>query len=173
MQIFTGRSPAQEALSGLQYVVELRVSPTPIDPHSVPSLDIFDVYHLYGEIGRENGRVRHALQLGYFKQSDTATSVANYLAAYFDAPRVVLTVPSRSLHLKFVPLKDIGATGSHSVIELAGERPIPPPAASPLPAPSPAKGRLPAQDRAPNPAVVADRKATSPSLLARILDLHR
>jgi hypothetical protein len=163
--VISGRSPAQETHSGLQYVVELRVSPTPIDPHSVPLLDIFEVYRLYSEIGRENGRVRHALHLGYFKQSGTASSVANYLAAYFDAPRVVHTVPSRSLHLKFAPLKDIGATGTHSVIELTGERPMPRQLS--------AHNRLPAQDRAPNPAAASDRKAASPSLLARILDLHR
>jgi hypothetical protein len=163
--VISGRSRAQETHSGLQYVVELRASPTPIDPHSVPLLDIFDVYSLYGEIGRENGRVRHALHLGYFKQSGTASSVANYLAAYFDAPRVVHTVPSRSLHLKFVPLKDIGATGAHSVIELTGERP--------MPSQLSIQSRSPSQYCAPHPAAASDRKAVSPSMLARILDLHR
>ena len=119
------RSRVQETHSGLRYVVELRVSSTPIDPYSVPLLDIFDAYRLYSEIGRENGCERHALYLGYFRESGTASSVAGYLAAYFDAPRVVHTVPSRSLHLKFTPLKDIGATGTHSVIELTGEPSVP------------------------------------------------
>ncbi|SRR5579859_593998 len=162
--ILCKQTRAPETHSGLQYVVELRVSPTPIDPYSVPLLDIFDAYRLYSEIGRDNGQVRHALYLGYFKERATAASVAGYLAAYFDAPRVVQTVPSRSLHLKFVPLKDIGATGTHSVIELTGERP--------MPTPLPARVRLPAQDRVPAMAA-SNRKAAAPSLLARILYMHR
>lgn len=159
------RSPAQENHSRLQYVVELRVSPTPIDPHTVPLLDIFEVYRLYTEIGSDNGRSRYALHLGYFKESGTAASVASYLAAYFEAPRVVHTVPSRSLHLKFVALKDIGATGTHSVIELTGERPIPPQLCAPT--------HMPAPDRTPKQTAASGLKAAAPSLLARILYLHR
>ena len=163
--IHSNRSRAQEALSGLQYVVELRVSPTPIDPYSVPLLDIFDIYRLFSEIGCDNGRVRHALQLGYFKESGTAASVASYLAGYFDRPRVVQTMPSRALHLKFVPLKDIGVTGTHSVIELPGERPTPPQLAT--------QSRLPAPSLAPKLAQASNRRCASPSLLSRILYLHR
>jgi len=156
-------SAASATHPGIRYVVELRVSPVPIDPHSVPLLDIFDAYRLYSEIGHEGGRVRHALHLGYFKENGTAAAIAKYLAAYFEAPRVVQTVPSRSVHLKFVPRKDIGATGSHSVIELAGERPMPVQIRS-------APNGLPAQHRTAAPAAAPERTAASPFLLSRILE---
>jgi hypothetical protein len=52
-------------------------------------LDIFDAYRLYGDVGNENGCVRHTLRLGFFKDTATAAAVAMYLASYFDGPRVI------------------------------------------------------------------------------------
>ena len=125
------RSPAMaarpaEAQGAPRYVVELCISAVPIDPRSIPLLDIFDVYRLYCDIGNENGRVRHALRLGFFKDTATAAAVAKYLTFYFDGPRVLNlgnVQKARAIHLAFKPLKDIGASGRHAVIELTGEQP--------------------------------------------------
>ncbi len=115
-----------DAQDAPRYVVELCVSTVPIDPRSIPLLDIFDVYRLYCDVGNENGRVRHALRVGFFKDTATAAAVAKYLAFYFDEPRVLKlgnVRKARSIHLAFKPLKDIGTSGRHAVIELTGERP--------------------------------------------------
>ncbi len=115
-----------EAQGAPRYVVELCVSAVPIDPRTIPLLDIFDVYRLYCDVGNENGCVRHALRLGFFKDTATAAALAMYLSSYFDGPRVLKlgnVQKARSIHLTFRPLKDIGATGRHAVIELTGERP--------------------------------------------------
>jgi hypothetical protein len=150
--------PAQaRALDAPRYVVELCVSPVPIDPLTIPLLDIFDVYRLYCDVGNENGCVRHALRLGFFKDTATAAAVAMYLSSYFDGLRVLELgnlQKARSIHLTFKPLKDIGATGRHAVIELTGERPARAknPVVSPAVAPA-----------APRP------KAAPRSLLSRIL----
>jgi hypothetical protein len=156
------RSPAMptrpaEAQDAPRYVVELCVSAVPIDPRSIPLLDIFDVYRLYCDVENENGSVRHALRFGFFKDTATAAAVAIYLSSYFDGPRVLKlgnVQKARSIHLTFKPLKDIGATGRHAVIELAGERFAREnnPVASPAVAPA-----------APQP------KAAPRSLLSRIL----
>ena len=139
-----------------RYVVELCVSTVPIDPRSVPLLDLFDVYRLYCDVGNENGRVRHALRLGFFKDTATAAAVAMYLSSYFEGPRVLKlgNVKARSIHLTFKPLKDIGATGRHAVIELTGERP--------------ARENIPAASPAAAPAA-PQAKAAPRSLLSRIL----
>lgn len=139
------RSPAMparltEARDVPRYVVELCVSAVPIDPRTIPLLDIFDVYRLYCDVGNENGRVRHALRLGFFKDTATAAAVAMYLSSYFKGPRVLKlgnVQKALSIRLTFEPLKDIGATGRHAVIELTGERPartinpVAPPAVTP------------------------------------------
>jgi hypothetical protein len=146
-----------DARDAPRYVVELCVSPVPIDPRTIPLLDIFDVYRLYCDVGNESGRVRHALRLGFFKDTSTAAAVAKYLSSYFDAPRVLVLGNAQkalSIHLTFKPLKDIGATGRHAMIELTGERP----ARANNPVASP-----PAAPAAPQP------KAAPRSLLSRIL----
>lgn len=148
-----------EAEGAPRYVVEFCVSAVPIDPRSIPLLDIFDVYRLYCDVGNENGRVRHALRLGFFKDTATAAAVAMYLAFYFDEPRVLKLgdiQKARSIHLTFKPLKDIGASGRHAVIELPGERP----AREKKPVAAPA---VPAAPAAPQP------KAAPRSFLSRIL----
>jgi hypothetical protein len=156
------RSPAMLARLAKErdaprYVVELCVSAVPFDPRTIPLLDIFDVYRLYCDVGNENGCVRHALRLGFFKDTATAAAVAMYLSSYFDGSRVLKlgnVQKALSIHLTFKPLKDIGATGRHAVIELTGEQLARRnnPVASPRAAPS-----------APKP------KAAPRSLLSRIL----
>jgi hypothetical protein len=133
--VSAAQAPEPDATS--RYVIQLRTSPVPIDPRSVPRLDLFDLYSLHCDVRFENGTVRHALRLGYFKDLSTAKTVAHYLSSYFDSPEVVLLTAAehaRSLRLKLVALKDVGASGQHAVIELST-----PPPTSPRTQPSPVR----------------------------------
>jgi hypothetical protein len=122
----TGTLPKLDASP--RYAVQLGISAVPIDPRSVPRLDIFDLYTLYCDIRMENGSVRHALRLGFFKEAATARMIARYLASYFDAPEIVelaAAEQTRTLRLKLVALKDVGDSGRHATIELAAPAPVP------------------------------------------------
>jgi hypothetical protein len=110
------------------YVVQVATSVVAFDPRSVPHLEVFDSYHLYCDISLENGFMRNALRVGFFTEARTAKSVASYLASYFESPRVVqidAAEEARSLHHRFVGLKDAGDSGEHLVVELVAPRPLP------------------------------------------------
>jgi hypothetical protein len=110
------------------YAVQIALSVVGFDPSSVPHLDVFDSYHLYCDISLENGFMRNALRLGFFTEARTAKALASYLASYFDSPRVVqidAAEEARSVHHKFVALKNVGETGEHLAIELVAPRPLP------------------------------------------------
>jgi len=94
------------------------------DPDAVPNLDIFSEYRLYSVAGLDQGRVVHALRLGFFREEIGAVAVASYLAAYWDKPtikRVSLAERERFADQRVEARKDIGATGKHAVIEITDE----------------------------------------------------
>jgi hypothetical protein len=57
------------------YVIELSLTESPVDPDTVPILDIFTLYRLYTVSGLEDGRVMHALRLGFFAEQIAASAV--------------------------------------------------------------------------------------------------
>jgi hypothetical protein len=117
------------AVATAPFVIQLQTSPVPIDPQSVPCLEIFNLYTLYCDVRPENGVVRHALRLGFFKESATARTVARYLNCYFDSPEIEQLSAAElagGVHLKLVPLKDVGDSGRHAVIELSTPAPAAP-----------------------------------------------
>jgi|HubBroStandDraft_4_1064222.scaffolds.fasta_scaffold00413_11 hypothetical protein len=126
----TARVPLSVAIpDAAPYAIQLRISPAPIDPRSVPRLDIFDMYTLYCDVRLENGLMRHSLRLGFFKDPATAKVIARYLASYFEATQIVhlnTTEQTRSLRVKLAALKDIGDSGRHTVIELSEPEPAAP-----------------------------------------------
>jgi|SRR5580704_15043519 hypothetical protein len=110
------------------YVVQVALSVVAFDPRSVPHLGVFDSYHMYCDTSVENGLMRNALRLGFFTEARTAEALAGYLASYFDSPRVVqidAAEEARSVHHKFVALKDVSDSGDHLDIELVAPRPLP------------------------------------------------
>jgi hypothetical protein len=114
--------------SAPRFVVQLCQSAQAIDPHGVPQLDLFDLYHLYCDSKSRGGETRHSLRLGYFKEPGTAKAIAGYLAPYFRSPLVIQVDAAEivsSLRHKFLPRKDIGATGRHTAIVLAAPPPLP------------------------------------------------
>jgi hypothetical protein len=110
------------------FVVQLELSQNEIDPEHVPSLDIFEAYRLYTVMGLIDGKLMHALRLGFFNDDISAQAVGAYLKSFFEAPaikRVSSAERERFAERQVVPRKDVGATGMHSVIEMSSPRPVP------------------------------------------------
>jgi hypothetical protein len=106
------------------FVIQLALADHAFDPDSVPNLDIFSEYRLYSVAGLDQGRVVHALRLGFFREEIGAVAVASYLAAYWDKPtikRVSLAERERFADQRVEARKDVGATGKHAVIEITDE----------------------------------------------------
>jgi hypothetical protein len=107
------------------FAIQLSLSEEAFDSDTVPNLDIFSVYRLYCVAGIDQGRIMHALRLGFFGEEMAAGAVASYLADYYDNPtvkRVSSAERHRFADQGFEPRKDIGATGRHAVIEITNER---------------------------------------------------
>jgi hypothetical protein len=107
------------------FVIQLSLADEAFDPDSVPNLDIFSVYRLYSVAGLDQGRIMHALRLGFFGAETAARAVASYLAAYYDKPtvkRVSAAERDRFAEERLDARKDVGATGMHAIIEITSER---------------------------------------------------
>jgi hypothetical protein len=107
------------------FVIQLSLAEDPFDPDTVPNLDIFSVYRLYSVAGIDQGRIVHALRLGFFTEEIAAGAVASYLAAFYDEPtikRVSAAERERFAEQSLEPRKDVGATGKHAAIEITSER---------------------------------------------------
>jgi hypothetical protein len=103
-------------------VIQLVLSEQEIEPESVPNLAIFNEYRLYSAVGYEQGKVMHALRLGFFTDAAPAEAVCGYLSSYFDAPavtRVSVAERERFAKRRVSARKDSGDTGLHAAIELS------------------------------------------------------
>jgi hypothetical protein len=123
------------------FAIQLSVAEQPFDPDELPSLDIFNVYRLYSVAGHDQGRVRHALRLGFFAEEIAARAVASYLAGYYDnaaVKRVSRAERERFGQRRVEARKDVGATGNHAVIEITNERVVRPKRSTALDAGTPA-----------------------------------
>jgi hypothetical protein len=107
------------------FVIQLSLAEGGFDPDTVPNLDIFSVYRLYSVAGIDQGRIVHALRLGFFTEEIAADAVASYLAAFYEKPiikRVSAAERERFAQQTLEPRKDVGATGKHAAIEITSER---------------------------------------------------
>jgi hypothetical protein len=106
------------------FVVQLALSDDAFDPDALPHLDIFSLYRLYTVVGFDQGRLVHALRLGFFGEEASARAVANYLASFYDEPavkRVSVAERDRFAEQRVEARKDVGATGRHLAIEITDE----------------------------------------------------
>ena len=106
------------------FVIQLSVAENPFDPETLPDLDIFAAYRLYSVAGIDQGRILHALRLGFFGEESAASAVSSYLAAYYPNTtirRVSAAERERFANQRLAPRKDVGATGRHAVIEITDE----------------------------------------------------
>lgn len=103
------------------------MSAMPFSACDVPHLDLFDLYHLYHHIESREGRVRHSLRLGFFKEAAAAQAIANYAAVYFPSPRIAQITgleEAESESRTFRATKDVGASGQFAAIELSTPQPV-------------------------------------------------
>jgi hypothetical protein len=106
------------------FVIELALADHAFDPDAVPNLDLFSEYRLYSVAGQDQGRVVHALRLGFFREEIAAVAVASYVGTFWDKPaikRVSLAERERFADQRVHARKDVGATGLHAVIEITDE----------------------------------------------------
>jgi hypothetical protein len=106
------------------FVVQLALSDDAFDPDALPHLDIFSLYRLYTVVGFDQGRLVHALRLGFFGEEASARAVANYLGSFYDEPavkRVSVAERDRFAEQLVEARKDVGATGRHLAIEITDE----------------------------------------------------
>ena len=107
------------------FAIQLSLSEEAFDPETLPNLDIFRVYRLYSVAGIDQGRIVHALRLGFFTEQIAAGAVASYLAPFYDKPtikRVSAAERERFAEQSLEARKDVGATGRQAVIEITNER---------------------------------------------------
>jgi len=88
----TIRDLTQSELNDVQglkwFVVQLALSDQPVNLDTMPKLDIFEAYRLYSVALLQNGRINHALRLGFFSEQVSAEAVLGYLKTFFAAPVV-------------------------------------------------------------------------------------
>ena len=120
--------PELDDRSTMLFVIQLALTDKEIAPETVPNLAIFNEYRLYSTVGREQGKVMHALRLGFFSDEAPALAVAGYLGSYFDAPtvtRVSVAERERFSERRVAACKESGDTGVHTAIELSSPREAP------------------------------------------------
>jgi SPOR domain len=107
------------------FVIQLALADDAFDPDVLPNLDIFYAYRLYSVAGIDQGRIVHALRMGFFSEEVGARAVASYLAAYYSNPtikRVSSAERQRFADQRLEPRKDVGASGKQAMIEITNER---------------------------------------------------
>jgi hypothetical protein len=107
------------------FAIQLSLAEEAFDPETLPNLDIFRLYRLYSVAGIDQGRIVHALRLGFFTEQIAAGAVASYLAGFYDKPtikRVSSAERERFAEQSLEARKDVGATGRQAVIEITNER---------------------------------------------------
>ena len=107
------------------FVIQLSLAEEGFDPDTLPNLDIFNEYRLYSVAGLDQGKVMHALRVGFFADEVAAAAVASYLAAFYAKPtikRISMAERDRFSDQRVEARKDVGATGRHAVIEITNER---------------------------------------------------
>jgi hypothetical protein len=110
------------------FAIQLSLTEEAASPEDVPHLDIFDAYRLYSVAGLDKVGFRHALRLGFFTDQSSAEMVAGYLRSFFEGPevkRVSQAERDRFANRRMVPKLDVGATGQHTIIELATAPTVP------------------------------------------------
>ncbi|HXA36041.1 MAG TPA: hypothetical protein VNW26_06890 [Steroidobacteraceae bacterium] len=107
------------------FVIQLSLAENAVDPETVPNLDIFRVYRLYSVAGIDQGRIVHALRLGFFGEENAAAAVASYLSGFYENTTIKRVSAAERERFAEQPLearKDVGETGKQAVIEITSER---------------------------------------------------
>jgi hypothetical protein len=127
------RTEAEDPNRQKWFAVQLALSEQPINLDTMPKLDIFAAYTLYCVATMEGGTVKHALRLGFFRESVSAEAVMGYLKAFFNQPTINQISSAEFDRFADSKLKMKPAAAESKVVNLEAKRPVPP-ATKPAPA---------------------------------------
>jgi hypothetical protein len=117
----TGAEPEIQLDAVKLFVIQLALTESELDERTIPNLAIFNEYRLYSVMGYDNGKIMHALRLGFFQDRAPAEAVAGYLGCHFQNPavkRVTVAEKERFADRRIAAKKDSGDSGTHAAIEL-------------------------------------------------------
>jgi hypothetical protein len=153
------------------FAVQLALSEQPINLDTMPKLDIFAAYTLYCVATMESGAVRHALRLGFFRESVSAEAVMGYLKAFFNQPTInqISSAEFDRFADSKLKVKPAAAT-ENKVVNLEAKRPAAP--GKPIPpiaAAQPAAKPVVKPVAASKPRIAAPPPARPQSFLSRLI----
>jgi hypothetical protein len=111
------------------FVIQLALTESELASGTIPNLAIFNEYRLYSVMGYDNGKIMHALRLGFFQDRAPAEAVSGYLGGHFEGPvvkRVTVAEKERFADRRVAARKDSGDSGTHARIELRAPTSAPP-----------------------------------------------
>jgi hypothetical protein len=104
------------------FAVQLAISDHPANLDTMPRLDIFEAYSLYSVAAMDNGGIRHALRLGFFREEVSAEAVTGYLKTFFPEP-VIVRIPDAE-HDRFINAPKLSAIKPPaSIVTMEQKRP--------------------------------------------------
>jgi hypothetical protein len=166
------KTEAEDPNRAKWFAVQLALSEQPINLDTMPKLDIFAAYTLYSVATMESGSVKHALRLGFFRESVSAEAVMGYLKAFFNQPTINQISGAEFERFADSKLKTKPAATEGKVVNLEAKRPA---AAAPAkPAAPTASQAAVAAKPAVKPAAVSKPRMTAPparpqSFLSRLI----
>ncbi|MEQ1581391.1 MAG: hypothetical protein ABL964_12415 [Steroidobacteraceae bacterium] len=108
------------------FSVQVTVSDQPINIDAMPKLDIFKAFRLYSIAQTRQGRIEHALRLGFFRESVSAEAVSGYLKTFFGAPEVLRVSAAEQTRFADPPAPPVlsdSAGNSARVVQLHPDKP--------------------------------------------------
>jgi len=69
------------------FVIQLSLAEEGFDPDSLPNLDLFNEYRLYSVAGIDQGKVMHALRVGFFAD-EVAAPRSRATWAFYEKPTI-------------------------------------------------------------------------------------
>jgi len=115
------------------FTVQLAISDQPANLDTMPRLDIFEAYSLYSVAAMDDGRIRHALRLGFFREEVSAEAVMGYLRTFFHEPVITRIADAEYERFKDTPRGSALLKPASSVIELEQKRAVKPAESAPIP----------------------------------------
>ena len=102
------------------FVVQLALSNQAVNFDAMPQLDIFSAYRLYSVAVMEEGKILHALRLGFFKEDVSAEAVCGYVRTFFPSPAIIRV--SAAEQTRFVDAPMPKPKDARKVVEIGGAR---------------------------------------------------
>jgi hypothetical protein len=146
------------------FSVQVTVSDQPINVEAMPKLDIFKAFRLYSIAQTRQGKIEHALRLGFFREAVSAEAVSGYLKTFFGAPevlRVSAAEQTRFAEPPAPPVLNDFAGKSARVVQLHPDKPLAKPATAPVLTNAPAPKAAPPVAKKPVAAPAAKQAAAS------------